>query len=202
MHLSLMGLIQVNGNVNLFLINPAGIVFGPHASLNVPAAFTATTARGIGFGSNWSNAADTNNYAALRGSPSSFTFTTGQPGAIINAGSLSVPQGNLTVLGGTVVSTGQLSAPKGQITVAAVPGENLVRISQQGMLLSLDIQPLTMATNPPDHWTLPVLSLPQLLTAPGVGNATGLKSKWWTGRTHWFWDTGEEWQCDRGLRLE
>lgn len=43
------GLIQVSGgNSNLYLINPAGIVFGQGASLNVPAAFTATTANGIG----------------------------------------------------------------------------------------------------------------------------------------------------------
>jgi filamentous hemagglutinin family protein len=45
------GLIQVTGgNSNLFLMNPAGIVLGSNASLNVPASFTATTATGIGFG--------------------------------------------------------------------------------------------------------------------------------------------------------
>ncbi|MEQ8962221.1 MAG: filamentous hemagglutinin N-terminal domain-containing protein, partial [Coleofasciculus sp. C2-GNP5-27] len=39
------GLIQViGGNSNLYLMNPAGIIFGPDASLNLPAAFTATTA--------------------------------------------------------------------------------------------------------------------------------------------------------------
>ncbi|MEG4808815.1 filamentous hemagglutinin N-terminal domain-containing protein, partial [Microcoleus sp. F8-D3] len=44
------GLIQVSGgNSNLFLINPSGIIFGPNASLNLPAAFTATTATNIGF---------------------------------------------------------------------------------------------------------------------------------------------------------
>ncbi|HEY9297243.1 MAG TPA: filamentous hemagglutinin N-terminal domain-containing protein, partial [Phormidium sp.] len=38
------GLIQVTGgNSNLFLMNPAGIIFGPNASLNVPASFSATT---------------------------------------------------------------------------------------------------------------------------------------------------------------
>jgi large exoprotein involved in heme utilization and adhesion len=31
-------------------MNPAGIVFGQNASLNVPAAFTATTANGISIG--------------------------------------------------------------------------------------------------------------------------------------------------------
>lgn len=51
------GLIRVTGgNSNLFLINPAGIVFGSQAQLNVPAAFTATTATSIGFGNNlWFN---------------------------------------------------------------------------------------------------------------------------------------------------
>lgn len=43
------GLIKVTGgNSNLFLINPAGIIFGAGARLNVPADFTATTANGIG----------------------------------------------------------------------------------------------------------------------------------------------------------
>jgi large exoprotein involved in heme utilization and adhesion len=37
-------------------MNPAGIIFGANSSLNVPASFTATTATGIGFGSNWFNA--------------------------------------------------------------------------------------------------------------------------------------------------
>ncbi|HEY9730157.1 MAG TPA: filamentous hemagglutinin N-terminal domain-containing protein, partial [Chroococcales cyanobacterium] len=55
------GLIQVTGgNSNLFLMNPAGIIFGASSSLNVPASFTATTANGIGFGNNWFNATGVN----------------------------------------------------------------------------------------------------------------------------------------------
>lgn len=171
------GLIQVTGgNSNLYLMNPAGIIFGSNATLNVPAAFTATTANGIGFGSNWFNASGVNDYAALVGSPSAFAFSMNQPGGIANFGNLAVGQGqNLSLLGGTVVSTGQLSAPAGQIIVTTVPGENLVRLSQTGHLLSLEIQPIAtvggqgLASLPQN---LSVLSLPELLT--GGGNATGV----------------------------
>ena len=170
------GLIQVTGGKsNLFLMNPAGIIFGPNASLNLPAALTVTTANGIGFGSNWFNAVGNNNYPELVGNPSAFAFTMDKPGAIINAGNLSVGEGqNLTLLGGTVASTGKLSASGGQITVAAVPGKSVVRISQAGNLLSLDVQPIPVNDSQPSNWTLPVLSLPQLLTGGGGGNATGI----------------------------
>ncbi|MBD2413719.1 hypothetical protein FACHB389_11745 [Nostoc calcicola FACHB-389] len=164
------GLLQVTGgNSNLFIMNPAGIVFGANASLNVPADFTATTANSIGFGSNSFNAVGSNNYASFVGTPSTFVFTTPQPGSIVNFSNLAVGTGNnLNLLGGTVTSTGQLSAPKGNITVAAVPGENLLRISQPGHLLSLEIQPpAATSVNP--------ATLPQLLTGAGVGNANELR---------------------------
>ena len=172
------GLIQVSGGQsNLYLMNPSGIIFGSGARLNVPASFTATTATGIGFGSNWFSASGANDYAALVGRPNSFAFTLSQPGAILNAGDLAVDSGkNLTLLGGTVVNTGQMSAPGANITVAAVPGENVVRISQSGSLLSLDIQPVKPTDSRQDNWNLPVASLPELLTGGGeVRNATGVK---------------------------
>ena len=159
------GLIQVTGgSSNLFLMNPAGIVFGANAQLNVPADFIATTATSIGFGNDsWFNAAGSNDYSALVGNPSTFAFgMSGTPGAILNAGQLAVGEGhNLILIGGTVVSTGQLRAPRGNIIVAAVPGENLIRISQPGHLLSLEIQPNQTSTSNPSS---PALSLPELLT--------------------------------------
>ncbi len=168
------GLITVTGgNSNLFLINPAGIVFGPNASLNVPGAFTATTANGVGFGSNWFNAAGINNFSALVGTPNAFYFGGTQPGSIVNVGNLAVTPGqSLALLGGTVVSTGQLSAPGGQINVAAVPGENVLRISQPGLLLSLEISAGGNLGNSPQG--LNPVSLPQLLTGIGQNQATGV----------------------------
>ncbi|OUC15145.1 MAG: hypothetical protein B0A82_08320 [Alkalinema sp. CACIAM 70d] len=136
------GLIQVTGSnsPNLFLSNPAGIVFGANASLNIPGSFTATTANGIGFGDQWLNVIGRNDYAALVGNPTGFTFTMAQPGAIGNAGTLSVlPGQSVRLVGGTVLNTGTIVAPGGNITIAAVPGSNRVRISQEGRLLSLEL---------------------------------------------------------------
>lgn len=174
------GLIQVSGGTpNLFLLNPAGIIFGANASLNVPASFSASTANGVSFGNGaWFNTHGANDYAALNGSPTGFAFSMIQPGAIANAGNLAVESGqSITLLGGTVVNTGSLSAPGGTITIAAVPGQNLVRLSQQGSLLNLEFQPLatdfradqtdiTNQSSPP--------TLPQLLTGGNLSNATGL----------------------------
>ncbi|TAF11265.1 MAG: CHAT domain-containing protein [Nostocales cyanobacterium] len=165
------GLIQVTGgNANLYLMNPAGFVFGNNASLNITGAFTATTANGIGFSNNWFNAFGTNDYAALVGNPDGFAFTMSQEGSIINAGNLAVGTGqSLNLLAGTVANTGTLSAPGGQISVTSVPGENLVRLSQPGNLLSLEFQPFS-GQNQPNNPSLSIASLPELLT---VGN-TGL----------------------------
>jgi filamentous hemagglutinin family protein len=161
------GLLKVTGsNANLFLVNPSGIIFGPNASLNVPAAFTATTANGIALGSQWFSALGQNDYASLNGPPSSLGFTMSRPGAIINAGNLSVGPGQaLSLIGGTVASTGQLSG--GQVTLAAVPGEHYVRLGQPGSPLSIEV-PISGAQMP-NNWDLPIYSLPELLTGTGAG---------------------------------
>ena len=171
------GLLQVaGGQSNLYLMNPAGILFGSNARLDVPASFTATTANGIGFGTNWFNGNGGNNYAALIGTPDRFAFTTPQPGAIVNLGTLAVGAGQtLTLLGGTVVSTGQLIAPAGQVTVAAVPGQTLLRVSQVDSMLNFDLQPIASSTTLPQPWSLPIASLPELLTGGNASNASGLK---------------------------
>ena len=168
------GLIQVSGgNSNLFLMNPAGVIFGTNARLDLSGSFFATTASGIGFDNRWFNGTGANDYASLIGTPNAFTFPA-QSGSIVNAGKLAVGSGqNLTLLGGTAISTGELSAPGGQITVVAVPGENLVQLSQQGMLLSLEVSPSSGVSG---ATALPFspLSLPRLLSGRGAENATGM----------------------------
>lgn len=169
------GLIQVTGGTaNLYLINPAGIIFGANAQLNVMGDFTATTATGISFGDTlWFQVLGDNHYQTLIGNPSQFAFELSPPGSLVNSGDLSVKQGqNLTLLGGTVVNTGKMTAPGGTITLAAVPGENLVRISQPGQLLSLEVKPLQ--DNSGNLLPVEVLDLPTLLTGTAGDVETGL----------------------------
>jgi filamentous hemagglutinin family protein len=159
------GLIQVTGgNSNLFLMNPAGIIFGANAQLNVPAAFTATTATGIGFGAeNWFNAFGETNYQNLIGTPTTLAFDWADSAAIINHGNLEVAEGqNLTLAGGSITNTGQLTAAGGQVAIAAVAGENLLRISQPGSPLTLEITPPRSATG--EQLPINPLDLPVLLT--------------------------------------
>ncbi len=171
------GLIQVTGgNSNLFLMNPAGMIFGQGASLNVPGSFTATTANGIGLAEGWFNAVGTNDYQNLVGTPNRFAFTMSQPGSIINAGNLAVGEGkNLNLLSGTLINTGSLSAQGGKIAIATVPGETVVRLIQEGMVLNLEFEPITDNTN-----LLPIAAgispwdLPRLLTGGNISNATGV----------------------------
>jgi filamentous hemagglutinin family protein len=170
------GLIEVSGSsANLYLLNPAGIVFGPNSQLNVAGDFTATTATGIGFADGWFGLGTEGDYSALVGDPTHFAFAGSEPGSIINAGTLNVSEGSaLTLLGGTVVNTGTLAAPGGTVTVAAVPGDRLVRISQEGMLLSLEVTALDDASGATEPLPFTPLSLPELLTGDEIRSATNV----------------------------
>ena len=168
------GIIQSSSGVNLFLMNPSGILFGNGASLNVQGSFTATTANAIGFGNNnWFNAAGNNSYANLTGTPNQFGFNSANPGAIVNQGNLSVTSGNsLNLIGGTVINTGTLSAPGGNITIAAVEGGKAVQITPGNSLLSyvLPIGAINPAIGNP-------VSLPELLTGSPIDSVNGIELK-------------------------
>ena len=168
------GLIEVTGgNSNLYLMNPAGVIFGNGASLNVPADFTATTSTSIGFENGTFNAVGTNDYQTLIGNPTNFVFNNEQSGSIVNTGNLIVTEGsNVTLAGGNVINTGTISTPQGKINVEAVAGTSRVKITPEGSLLSLEIdlptdeQGNSLEFTPPD--------LPTLLTG---GNNNDVATK-------------------------
>jgi filamentous hemagglutinin family protein len=153
------GMIQTNGpggfgNANLFLMNPAGFLFGPNATVNIGGMVAFTTAdylrlsNGVLFNNTPSVAQD----ALLSAAPvAAFGFLGSNPAAIAIQGStlkvaegqsLSFVGGNhgfmytdpdtgntaaAPVPGGVTVSGGKLLAPGGQINLASVasPGEVL-----------------------------------------------------------------------------
>jgi filamentous hemagglutinin family protein len=130
---------------NLFLMNPAGIIFGPTAQLNVGGSFHATTADYIKLGNDGTFFADTARQSALTVSPATaFGFLTSNPAAInvqtgvFSSGTftnrLQVPVGRtLSLVGGPVnigAPSGQppagfVFAPGGVVNIASVasPGE-------------------------------------------------------------------------------
>lgn len=162
------GLIRVaGGNSNFVLLNPAGILFGANARLDVPAAFLATTANRIGFDQGgWWNAVGNSDPAALNGTPTEFVFTTSTPGAIANLGNLSVSPGQgLTLIAGSILNQGEILAPGGQVTLLSVPGSNWVRLSQPGSLVSWDWPAV-------EAGEIVGRSLPQLLTGGALTHAS------------------------------
>ncbi|HSN05652.1 MAG TPA: filamentous hemagglutinin N-terminal domain-containing protein [Nitrospira sp.] len=140
---NIFGMIQTTGfgNANLFLINPAGFLFGPNATVNVGGmvAFTSADylrlADGVRFNATPNATAD----ALLTPSPvAAFGFLGSNPGAITVQGSqftvtegtgISLVGGNITIQSGTLdngtVQPARLSAPNGkiQLATAASPGE-------------------------------------------------------------------------------
>ncbi|MEM6252436.1 MAG: CHAT domain-containing protein [Cyanobacteria bacterium P01_D01_bin.156] len=164
------GLLAVDGNANLYLLNPSGIFFGENTQLNLAGSFSASTATGLNFGDELLDTLGTNDYASLTGAPTGYEFAT-ETGALINTGDLAVTSGqSLTLLGGQVINTGQLSS--GEVLVMAVPGENRVRLSQSGSLLGLELETLPNAA-PTAAFT--ASTVPALLTGAGdLGMATDI----------------------------
>jgi filamentous hemagglutinin family protein len=150
----ILGTLGVNGNANLFLINPNGIIFGQNARLDVGGSFVASTANAIQFGEQgFFSATSPETPPLLTVNPSAFFFNQIQPGRIENrstapagfdqAGSslfgLRVPDGrSLLLLGGDVVlNGGRLNAVGGRVELAGIAGSGTVGLNVDGDKLNL-----------------------------------------------------------------
>ncbi len=142
---NIFGAIQTTGfgNANLFLMNPAGFLFGPNATVNVGGmvAFTSADYLKLADGARFNAIPNAEADALLSASPvASFGFLGSNPGAITVQGSqftvtegagISLVGGNITIQSGTLenatVQPARLSAPGGQINLASAssPGEVL-----------------------------------------------------------------------------
>ena len=130
----------LNGDSNVYLLNPNGILFGENARLDVRGSFIATTAPMIQFGSQgFFSSAASDSPSLLTVSPSAFLFSQTTPSAIVNRSTaplasggkgLQVPIGeSLLLLGGGIsLLGGGVNAPEGRLELGAVAGEGIVGV--------------------------------------------------------------------------
>ncbi len=133
---NIFGTIQTTGfpGANLFLLNPAGVLFGPEASLNVSGSFHVSTAEYL-------RLTDDVRFNAIPGPqdsmltvapPAAFGFLSQNPARIaIQESVLEVLEGNtLSFVGGDVeIVGGTLEAPSGRINIASVASAGEVPIN-------------------------------------------------------------------------
>jgi filamentous hemagglutinin family protein len=140
-----LGTLGVLGDANLFLLNPNGIIFGPHAALDLRGSFLATTAQGFGFpdGSTFSAVNPQRPSLLAISVPVGLQYGA-RPGTILNQGRLIVGSGHsLVLVGGPVISDGGTLAVSdplgGQISLGAVGGVGTVGLIGEGDRLALSV---------------------------------------------------------------
>src|SRR4051794_39359398 len=124
------------GQADLYFLNPAGVMFGPNARLDVPGSFHVSTAHELRFDDGVSfSALDKTGSGLTVAAPEAFGFLGQLPGRIrvdqselrLNAGkALSLVGGDLDFAGG---ASGTLSASGGTVTLASLTGAGQSRVS-------------------------------------------------------------------------
>ncbi|MBF0487898.1 MAG: filamentous hemagglutinin N-terminal domain-containing protein [Nitrospirae bacterium] len=122
---------------NLYLINPAGVMFGNNATLDVKGSFYVSTADYLKLSDGGRYDAKTPSNSILTSAePSAFGFLTGNPaGVTIDGAFLQVPNGKtISIVAGDInITNGYLYAPGGQITLASVASTGEALMSSSGI---------------------------------------------------------------------
>ena len=169
------------GHANLFLMNPAGFLFGPNASINVGGIMTFTSADYMKLtgGTRFNAISNAATDALLTTSPvAAFGFLSSNPGAITVQGSqftvaektgISLVGGDITIQSGTLddgtIQPARLIVPGGQTNLASVATTGEVSMSSgDGQPPHLTMDGLT---------TLGNISLLQGASIDSSGNIAG-----------------------------
>ena len=134
------GLIKANHTANLFLLNPNGIIFGPHASLNIGGSFVASTANSLKLnnGNEFSATNPTTPLLTLN-VPTGLQFGSKAEEIKVQTQSpLQVESGNtLALIGGNIsLENAQLSALGGRVELGSVGSDSLVSITPTALGLT------------------------------------------------------------------
>ena len=131
---------------DVFLINPAGLVFGPNASLDVQGSFHASTADYLGFsdGARYSTVAPAASILTVA-APESFGFLTSNPASIlVDRSDFTLPEGaTFSLVGGDVTIQGEggdFSADPADSPLSAY--EYLIPIVERRVEVFLDLRDL------------------------------------------------------------
>jgi filamentous hemagglutinin family protein len=122
----------ING-ANFFLINPAGVIFGANAAVDVTGSFAVSTANYLKLanGARFVAALDADDSVLTTDSVVAFGFLNGAAGSITIQGTLQVPEGKtLSVVGGDIsIAGGHLLSANGQINLASAKAAGEVAIN-------------------------------------------------------------------------
>src|SRR5947207_4936310 len=117
---------------NFFLINPAGILFGPNAAVDVTGAFAASTANYLRLadGARFVAALDADDSMLSTAPVVAFGFLDGAPGSVTVQGAVQMQQGKaLTLVGGDIsIERGHLVAPNGLVNLVSAKAKGEVAI--------------------------------------------------------------------------
>jgi filamentous hemagglutinin family protein len=120
---------------NLYLFNPAGIVFGPDATLDLSGSFNISTADYLDFANGARFSADASSPALIDVNPTNFGFLGAPAGSItLDAAKLSVPGHDISVVASdfNIINGGQLSSGGNAIGDAGDITVNVVNLAIDG----------------------------------------------------------------------
>lgn len=130
------GLIRANGSANLFLVNPAGVIFNDGARLDIGGSFFGSTADSVLFPDSVEFSASNPVEPVLTVNAPIGLNLRDNPGDIaVNGSSLGVDPGqSLSLVGGEITFDGSnLNAPEGTISLGSVAEAGTVAFTESGL---------------------------------------------------------------------
>lgn len=135
---------------DLYLLNPAGVIFGKNASLDIQGSFHISTSDYLRMGDAYFHAGPVESELLSSAPPSAFGFLDNTPASIVlksgapqeeeaSGPELSISQGRtISIIGGNIVigESTSVSAPAGRIFMAAVKSPGEVTFGEDGLQVS------------------------------------------------------------------